>query len=84
MLLQNYPNPFNPATNIRYELPRRSFVSMKVYNTLGQEVAMLVSGTQSAGAFTVTFNAGGLASGLYIYRLQAGDLVVSRKMLVLR
>ena len=69
-LEQNYPNPFNPATSIRYTLPGTGEVFLKVFNLLGQEVSTLVRGTQAAGVHTVTFNAGGLPSGVYVYRMQ--------------
>ena len=81
---QNYPNPFNPSTTIRYELPHASRVSLKVYNTLGQEVATLVNESKPAGVFTVTFDAGSLASGVYFYRLVAGRYGETRKMLLMR
>jgi photosystem II stability/assembly factor-like uncharacterized protein len=83
-LAQNYPNPFNPSTTIRYELPHAGHVTLKVYNTLGQEVATLVNETKPAGSYTVQFDAGGLASGVYFYRLQAGDFVQAKKLVVLR
>jgi photosystem II stability/assembly factor-like uncharacterized protein len=83
-IYQNYPNPFNPSTTIRYELPRSSRVSIKVYNTLGQEVATLVNETKPAGVYTVEFDAAGLASGMYFYRLQAGDFVQTKKLVVLK
>jgi photosystem II stability/assembly factor-like uncharacterized protein len=83
-LAQNYPNPFNPSTTIRYELPKTSYVTLKVYNTLGQEVAELVNGVQELGYKSVGWNAGAVASGVYFYRLQAGDFVQTRKLLVLR
>jgi len=81
---QNYPNPFNPSTTIRYELPHASRVSLKIYNTLGQEVATLVNETKAAGVYTVQFDAGNLASGVYFYRLQARNFVETKKLVVLR
>jgi hypothetical protein len=83
-LSQNYPNPFNPSTEISYSIPRSGMVSLKVYNMLGQEVAALVNREQSAGNYTVDFNATGLASGVYVYRLQAGDVALSRRMVLLK
>ncbi|MDD5609415.1 MAG: T9SS type A sorting domain-containing protein, partial [Ignavibacterium sp.] len=74
ILFQNYPNPFNPETNIRYSLGSREFVSLKVYDVLGKEVAVLVSEYQDAGLHTVNFNTDqyNLSSGIYLYRLQSG------------
>jgi hypothetical protein len=83
-LSQNYPNPFNPSTKIDFALPKASTVELKVYNMLGQEVAALAGGTMSAGRHTVTFNANRLASGMYIYRLVAGNYVSVRKMLLVK
>ena len=84
MLFQNYPNPFNPATTIRYSLPCRSQVLLTVYTTLGQQVATLVNETQDAGSHDVRFDGGGLADGMYFYRLTAGDYVAAKKLLLLR
>jgi hypothetical protein len=84
ILDQNYPNPFNPTTTIRYGLPQSAPVSLVVYNTLGQQVAMLVEGEQEAGYHEVRFDASGLASGVYLYRIRAGDFVRTRKLLVVR
>ena len=84
LLFQNYPNPFNPRTTIRYGLPRRSHVSFSVYNTLGQEVAQLVSGDQDAGVHEVRFDGSGLSSGVYLYRMRAGDFVETLKSLLLK
>ncbi len=83
-LLQNYPNPFNPTTAISYQLSAGSEVSLKVYDILGRLVVTLVQGRQSAGTYRVTFNAKGLTSGVYFYRLEAGDRSLTRKMVVLK
>ena len=83
-LLQNYPNPFNPTTTIRYGLPQRSIVILSVYNTLGQEVATLVNETQGAGYHDVRFDGGGLASGVYLYRLRAGAYSETKRCLLIR
>jgi hypothetical protein len=79
-LEQNYPNPFNPSTQISYNVPRESFVSLKVFNLMGQEVATLVSGNQTAGKYTVPFDASHVSSGIYMYRLQAGSSVEVKRM----
>jgi hypothetical protein len=83
-LRQNYPNPFNPTTKIEYTVPKQSFVTLKVYNVVGQEVATLVNELQTASKYQVSFDAKGLASGVYFYRLVAGDFVSSMKMVVLK
>ena len=83
-LEQNYPNPFNPSTVICYGLPHRSHLILTVYNTLGQQVSILVEGDQEPGYHEVKFNASGLASGMYFYRLQSGNFVQTRKLLLLR
>ncbi len=71
-LTQNYPNPFNPSTEISFSIPAAGQTTLKVYNTIGQEVATLVNGQLQAGSYRVTLNATNLASGVYLYRLQAG------------
>jgi hypothetical protein len=83
-LQQNYPNPFNPATQIRYSIPKDGFVSLKVYNTLGQQVRELVNGIIKAGNHEVLFDASGLASGIYLYQLNAGSHIQTQKMILLK
>ena len=83
-LFQNFPNPFNPSTDISYSIPRRSNVSLKVFDILGSEVAELVNKEMEAGSYQVSFNASSLSSGVYFYRLQAGDYVKIKKMVILK
>ena len=83
-LSQNYPNPFNPSTTIRYELPHASNITLTVYNALGQQVATLVNESKPAGVYTVQFDAKGLASGVYFYRLTAGSSVETKKLSLVR
>lgn len=83
-LFQNYPNPFNPTTQINYSVPRRSYITLKVYNLLGQEVATLFEGLQQAGNYKAILDGGNLASGTYLYRLNAGTFVETRKLVLLR
>jgi|GEM_PF-1773219 len=83
-LAQNYPNPFNPTTKIEYSIPALSKVELKIYNLVGQEVATLVNEIQVAGVHHVKFNALNLASGMYFYRLAAGDFVSVKKMVLLK
>jgi hypothetical protein len=83
-LHQNYPNPFNPSTMISFELPNESFVSMKVYDILGKEVATLVSDRLVAGPYEVTFNGSQLTSGMYFYRLQAGKYTKTYRAVLLK
>jgi len=82
--MQNYPNPFNPATQINYSVPKNSFITIKVYNLLGQEVKTLFEGYQIRGNYTVTFNGSGLASGIYLYRLTAENFTDTKKTILLR
>jgi hypothetical protein len=81
-LSQNYPNPFNPTTVIGYTLPRNEEVVLKVYDILGREVARLVNEHETAGTHSVKFDGSNLASGVYFYRIQAGNLNSIRKMLL--
>jgi hypothetical protein len=84
VLYDNYPNPFNPTTNIRFKIANPGFVSLKVYDVFGREVATLVNDNKSAGSYTVKFDAINLASGTYFYRLESGDFRQIKKMLLLK
>lgn len=81
---QNYPNPFNPTTNISYQLPDNTQVRLAVFNTLGQQVAVLVDGVMGAGSHTVSFDASGLSSGVYVYRIEAAGQVASKRMTLVK
>ena len=83
-LAQNYPNPFNPTTQISYQLPVDSRVSIAVFDMLGRQVATLVDEQMAAGRHSVTFDAGNLSSGIYLYRLQAGNTVMTRKLTIMK
>ena len=83
-LLDNYPNPFNPSTKISYSLKTEGRVSLKIYNTLGEEVIKLVDEIKPAGSYEVVFNAAELPSGIYIYRMQSGEYISSKKMLLIK
>lgn len=81
---QNYPNPFNPTTLIQFTIVDRQSASVRVYDLLGREVAMLVNEDKGPGTYTVSFSGEGLASGMYFYRLQAGSFVATRKMILMK
>jgi hypothetical protein len=81
---QNYPNPFNPNSEIRYQISEFRYVRLVVYDLLGREVAVLVNEWKAAGTYSVAFDASGLASGIYFYRMQAGDFVGTRKMAIVK
>jgi hypothetical protein len=81
-LSQNFPNPFNPSTIIRFDVPEKQLVSLKVYNVLGEEVATLVNGEISAGQHSAMFDASKIASGVYFYRLIVGHVYASKKMII--
>ncbi|MCK5571112.1 MAG: T9SS type A sorting domain-containing protein, partial [Bacteroidetes bacterium] len=83
-LEQNYPNPFNPTTNVNYSIPTAGFVTLKVYDLLGQEVVTLVNQEQDAGSYRVDFNAVDLANGAYFYRLTAGTFTDVKKMVLMK
>ena len=83
-LSQNYPNPFNPSTRIKYSILADGLVTLKVYDVLGSEVTTLVNENKQAGFYEVEFNASSLANGVYFYRLQAGDFVETKKMILLK
>jgi hypothetical protein len=83
-LSQNYPNPFNPSTQIMFGLPTESRVKLELFNTLGELVMTVLDGTRAAGYHTVTVDASTLSAGLYLYRLTAGDKVMTRKMLLVK
>ena len=83
-LSQNYPNPFNPVTTISFSLPQESRVTLKIYNTLGGEIDTVSDAFYTAGTHTINWNAGGFSSGLYFYRLEAGEFVETKKLMVLK
>jgi len=84
VLQQNYPNPFNPSTNIQFEVPETALVTLTVFNSLGQQVEVLVSGIRRAGVHQVSFDASDLASGIYFYRLTTPKKVFTEKMLLVK
>ncbi|MBN2364919.1 MAG: T9SS C-terminal target domain-containing protein, partial [Calditrichaeota bacterium] len=83
-LHQNYPNPFNASTKLEFRIPEPAFVTLKIYNTAGEEVATLLSSSIPSGAHSVTVDASGLASGIYFYKLQVGNYTQTRKMMLIR
>ena len=83
-LYQNYPNPFNPVTNIKYEVPFRMKVTLKIYDVNGKEVKVLVNGIQNAGSYSVDWNGESYASGVYFYRLEAEGFSKSYKMVLIK
>jgi hypothetical protein len=84
LLGQNYPNPFNPTTVIKYQLPKSRHVTLKVYDIIGKEVAVLVDEQKNAGSYQVTLNDFRLASGVYLYQLKAGNFVETKKLILLK
>jgi len=83
-LYQNYPNPFNPTTNITYQIPKDGHVSLKIYDVLGKEIITLVEEQKTRGKYTVTFDGSNLASGVYIYRLETGNFVSTKKLMLMK
>jgi predicted GH43/DUF377 family glycosyl hydrolase len=83
-LFDGYPNPFNPSTTLRFDLPKAGYVSMKIYDNLGREVAILLDGQREAGRHSVVFDASSLASGLYFYRLEASGYVATKKLVLMK
>jgi hypothetical protein len=83
-LAQNYPNPFNPSTTIRYSIPKSGLVTLRVYDMLGREVATLVDQEQNAGVYSVKFNASGLSSGIYLYKLESGSFTKTHKLMLVK
>ena len=83
-LEQNYPNPFNPTTTIRYSVPEKSFVTLKVYDIIGNEVVTLINEEKEPGSYVVTFNATNYVSGVYIYSIKSGNFVVTKKMILMK
>jgi hypothetical protein len=84
VLMQNFPNPFNPSTSINFSLPKSTDVSLKIFNVIGNEVETLVSKRMNAGAHTVQWDATVYSSGVYFYRLQAGEFTETRKLVLLK
>ena len=83
-LSQNYPNPFNPATNIKFSIPETSPVTIKVFDVLGNEIALLLDEVKSAGTYKITYDASGNASGIYFYQMKAGNFISVKKMSILK
>jgi hypothetical protein len=84
LLSQNFPNPFNPTTKIKYELPERSFVTIKIYDVLGNEKATLVNDEKPVGVYEIEFDAANLPSGVYFYQLRAGQFIETKKMILIK
>ena len=84
VLTQNYPNPFNPSTTIEYSVPRNAFVSVKVYDVMGKEIAVLVNGQKTAGNYIVQFDGSNINSGIYFYTLETDGFKTTKKMLLIK
>jgi hypothetical protein len=83
-LHQNYPNPFNPVTNIKFDIPKASYVKINVYNVLGKEVSLLMSENKPAGRYSIDFDASSLTSGVYFYKIDTGDFAETKRMVILK
>ncbi|NOS86408.1 MAG: T9SS type A sorting domain-containing protein [Ignavibacteria bacterium] len=83
-LTQNYPNPFNPSTTIEYSIPKDAIVALKIYDVLGKEVATLVNDQKAAGTYILNWNASNFSSGLYFYRITAGEFTETKKMFLVK
>lgn len=83
-LYQNYPNPFNPVTNIKFDIPKASYVKINVYNVLGKEVSLLMSENKPAGRYSIDFDASSLTSGVYFYKIETGDFAETKRMVILK
>ena len=83
-LSSNFPNPFNPATTIKYQIPNAGFVTLKVYDVLGNEVATLVNERKEKGRYQITFDASVLSSGVYIYQIRSGNFIDTKKMILMK
>jgi hypothetical protein len=83
-LVQNYPNPFNPSTTISFSIPRSTYTTLTIYNTLGQEIATLVSDNLNPGTYSKPWNATNVASGVYFYKLTAGESVQTKKLILMK
>ncbi len=84
LLFQNFPNPFNPETTIKFGIPQQEHISLKIFDILGREVRTLLDEVKDEGTYRIRFNSLGLASGIYIYRINSNNSSVSRKMIILR
>ena len=83
-LKQNYPNPFNPSTTIIYQIPQSSFVTLNIYDVLGNEIETLINEEKQTSTYEITWNAENLPSGVYFYQLKAGDFVETKKMVLMK
>jgi hypothetical protein len=83
-LFQNYPNPFNPVTNIQYQIAEKQLVTLKIYDVIGNEIAVLINEVKDAGTYNVEFNADRFSSGVYYYTLKAGSFISTKKMILLK